>query len=151
LWRDTSAALTILGAVLLIVLIMDPMSPNGAVLEATGSPRATTAAAAPRPSPETPTPSNGLTEPSSLISSPSPRTPDETARPAATSDRLAVLAPCPGRPGCFIYVVRRGDNLTSIANWFGIPYRTVLRWNPQIRDPRYVYAGDQIRLPAPRR
>jgi LysM repeat protein len=156
LWRDTSAALTILGAVLLIALVMDPAAPGGGVLGATGSPRTSIAVVVPSPPSEAPTESATRTPASTAIpvsDTPVPATPGPiaTPRPRATSDRLAVLTPCAETPDCYIYVVRGGDNLTSIANWFGIPYATVLRLNPQIRDPRHVRAGDRIRLPTPRR
>ena len=156
LWRDTSAALTILGAVLLFVLLVDPMRPGGAVLEATGSPGSSPAFVGRRPSSEPPDRSAATTaapapRPTSASPAASVSEPGQTTRPQATSDRMAVLTPCLGKRDCYVYVVRRGDNLTSIANWFGIPYPTVLRLNPQIGAPRYVHAGDRITLPAPRR
>lgn len=80
---------------------------------------------------------------------PAPATPVPT--PGATSDRYQLLTPCPGTPNCWIYVVRSGDNLRSIANYFGVSYETVLDMNPQIHDPATIRAGDEIRLPPPTR
>ncbi len=82
--------------------------------------------------------------------SPTPR-PAATPTPAPTSNRYALLKPCPDRPDCWIYTVRAGDNLVSIANYFGVAYDTVLELNPQIGDPTTIRRGDRIRLPPPTR
>ena len=54
-------------------------------------------------------------------------TPRPTESPRATprSDRYDVLRPCGDAPRCWIYTVRSGDNLASIAHWFGVPLDTV--------------------------
>lgn len=171
LWRDTSGILVVLGLVLAVVFVLDPLRPMGSVLDASATPRPGAAQADGQPtvSAATVAPEVASTTPAGLepttapIAAPTP-TPaptavpttepsaaPATARPQSTSDRFAVVTPCPDRSDCYVYTVRRGDNLVSIANWFGIPYPTVLALNPHIDDPRTVHAGDRITLPTPRR
>lgn len=164
LWRDTSTILVAFGAGLTVILtIVDIESPRGAVLQFTSPPPSEVAGvipgAAPGGTPEastapTATPSAEaataeVTPPASAASLATPGS--ESPPPAASGDRMAVLTPCPGQPDCFVYVVRRGDNLRSIAHWFGIPFDEVLALNPGIGDPTTVHAGDRITLPRPRR
>jgi hypothetical protein len=103
------------------------------------------------PSPlQTPSPS-----PSSIASpapTPAPTaTPTPTPRPtpAPTSDRYAVLTRCSGTPDCWVYVIRSGDNLQSIANWFGVSYGRVRAMNPGLSVP--IHAGERLRIPTPTR
>lgn len=168
LWRDVSAILVLAGAGLLVLLVVvEQTPPTGAALQATATPASSLAAIpgasatvvpTPMAPPPSPTPAPGATpspEPApSARPTPTP-TPGATAPPSPTarptSDRMAVLDPCPGKPLCFVYNVRRGDNLVSIANWFGIAYDEVLALNPQLTDPTTLHAGDRITLPPPRR
>jgi hypothetical protein len=106
----------------------------------TGSP---SASPAPSPSPSpSPTPTT--------TPRPTPaRTPTPTAVPS--SDRFAVLTRCASTADCWVYVIRAGDNLRSIVNWFGVSYDRVLRMNPAIADPTTIHAGQQLRIPTPTR
>jgi len=94
--------------------------------------------AEPTPSPS-PTPTPAVTP---------PPTPVPTPRPS--SDRYAVLVPCPSTANCWIYTVRSGDNLVSIAHWFGVPLDTVYAMNPWARTTG-LRPGQELRLPPPTR
>ena len=115
-----------------------PVSPS-AVAEVTPTPEPTPA---PTPTPTaTPTPTP--------TSSPTPR-PTRTPRPSPTSDRFQLLRACPNTPRCYIYTVRRGDNVFSIARYFGVSQDSIYSRNPWLRNTG-LRAGQQLRLPPPTR
>lgn len=160
--RATIGAVGILAVALIVAIASlvrngEPIVPGGIVSSPT--PGSTTAAAAsptPVPSSDASTsPSQRPTaEPSVANPSPPPSSaasPSIAATPVPTSDRYALLEPCPDRPDCYIYTVRAGDNLTSIGLYFGVPFDTVLRLNPWIKNPAIIRKGDRIVLPPPTR
>jgi hypothetical protein len=114
----------------------------------TASPTAT-----PSPTPSA-TPSPTATPAPTATPSPTP-TPSPTVTPTAkptqkpTSNRYALLKPCPDQPNCWLYVIRSGDNLYSIANYFGVSLKTVQAWNPWTQDGLKV--GRTLRIPTPTR
>jgi LysM repeat protein len=61
-----------------------------------------------------------------------------------------LLTPCPDEPNCWIYIVRSGDNLVSIARYFGVPLDVVRERNPWTETTGLV-AGQELRLPPPTR
>ena len=129
-----------------------PTDPGSAAGVVTGSP-------SPSPSPtSTPTPqvTPVATPLESPIVTPIPTpTAAATASPTATpttkplSNRYALLKPCPDEPNCYIYIIRSGDNLASIANYFGVPLSTVKALNPWTATGLKV--GRELRLPPPTR
>lgn len=101
----------------------------------------------------TPTPAPTPTPTATPAPSPTPtRTPapTRTPRPSPTSDRFQLLRACPNTPRCYIYTVRRGDNVFSIARYFGVSQESIYSRNPWLRNTG-LRAGQQLRLPPPTR
>jgi hypothetical protein len=151
------------GGIALTAAVATP-APSGGVLGEieTGPP-----SAVPTPSPEptpTPTATPAPTQTPTPTAAPAP-TPTPSAAPTATpaptaaptakatprphSGRFALLKPCPNQSGCWIYRIRSGDNLYSIANYFGVPLSTVRAWNPWVKDGLVI--GRALRIPTPTR
>ena len=129
-------------------------SPSGGVLgeveTAAPTPAATAATtSAPTPTPlVTPSPSPSPTATPTPTPSPTPiPTPKTTPKP--TSNRFALLMPCPSTPDCYVYIIRSGDNLFSIANYFGVSLTRVQRMNPWVNGGLVV--GRALRIPTPTR
>jgi hypothetical protein len=134
-------------------------------IAASGSPEAAVESGAPGASPSPAPSSNASGPPPSESAGPSPEptpdatpaaTPQPTARPteaptpSPSSDRYALLRACPDAAECWIYVVRQGDNLVSIARYFGVPLEVVVERNPWTETTQLV-AGQELRLPPPTR
>jgi LysM repeat protein len=77
-------------------------------------------------------------------------TPVPTTTPAPTpgpsADPLTALPACPERPGCYEYVVRRGDSLSTISDRWGISLRIVEALNPQLATPGTIVVGQTLFL-----
>ncbi|HET7676401.1 MAG TPA: LysM domain-containing protein [Candidatus Limnocylindrales bacterium] len=140
------------------------MLANGGLVLRTGGASPTAIGGAPGATPVTPQPSPAPTLPPSPSPSPSPTTalttppPTVAPTPAASppgptpttiASRFAGLERCPPPEDCYIYVVQRGNNLDSIARYFGTTLQVVLDLNPQIDDPNQIRAGDRVKLPPP--
>ena len=120
-------------------------SPTSSAAPTATAPPSAAATAAPTASP-TPLPSPSPTP------SPSPAAPTAapTAKPTPTSDRYALLEACPGTARCWIYRVRSGDNLYSIAHYFGVSLDSIYARNPWART-QGLRPGRELRLPPPTR
>jgi hypothetical protein len=135
-----------------------PASPSGNVLgESESSAPTATSATTPTPTPDvTPTPTPDVTPTPTPVVTPTPTpSPTPTATPAstypagATASRMKLLTPCPDAPDCYIYRIRSGDNLYSIAKYFGVAYKTVKAWNTWTDSGLKV--GRELRIPPPTR
>jgi LysM repeat protein len=124
-------------------------------LGAVPTPGATSTEVAAASAPASPASSASATpeSPAPSTAKPTPA-PSATPRPAATprssSNRYDLLTACPDTPDCWIYVVREGDNLFSIARYFGVPLAVVETRNPWTKDTQLV-AGQKLLLPPPTR
>jgi hypothetical protein len=69
--------------------------------------------------------------------------------PGATASRMKFLSPCTDKAKCYIYRIRSGDNLYSIANYFGVSLSTVKAWNAW--TDAGLKSGRELRIPPPTR
>ncbi len=120
-----------------------PTPTSTAVSEASVAPPGAGPAASPPPEAASPTPG---AEPTPGASP----TPGAEPTPRPTSNRYDLLARCPDSPDCWVYVVRQGDNLFSIARYFGVPLDVVEARNPWTKTTQLV-AGQKLLLPPPTR
>lgn len=51
------------------------------------------------------------------------------------------------KAGCFIYKIRRGDNLTNIARDYDTTVRAIMRVNPELENQDFIVAGCYIYIP----
>ena len=65
---------------------------------------------------------------------------EETASP----DPTPVPEPTPT-----IYVVKKGDTMSKIANKFDLTVEQILAVNKQIKNPNKISIGDEIMIPVP--
>ncbi len=67
-------------------------------------------------------------------------------RPAATASAAptAIAAPTP-----LVYVLKKGDTLSKVANKFHVELADLLAANPKIKDPNRVSLGQEIIIPTP--
>jgi LysM repeat protein len=62
---------------------------------------------------------------------------------------MKLLDPCPDKANCYIYLIRSGDNLYSISNFFGVAFKTVKAWDAWTDNGLKV--GRELRIPPPTR
>lgn len=91
---------------------------------------------------DTPTPSLTPTE----TVPPPTATSTETPQPSETPLPTETLVPTPSEP--FPYIVQSGDNLTTIAEQFGVDYIAIMLLN-NLTYESVLYAGDEITIPNP--
>jgi hypothetical protein len=152
------AWLIFVGAVVVVIAILS--AGGNLTLPAVASPSAGVVVTSPSVAPASPTlvASPSPTASPSLSPSPSaspsaPATPSPSPSPSAsppfTPEQLALLKPCPGKPGCYQYRIVSGDNLRNVAAFFGVEYPALLAANPQITNPSVIHIGDRITVPPP--
>jgi len=152
------AWLIFVGAVVVVIAILS--AGGNLTLPAAASPSAGVVVTSPSVAPASPTlvgspsptaslspsASSSASATASLSASPSP---SSSAASPFTPEQLALLKPCPGKPGCYQYRIVSGDNLRNVATFFGVEYPALLAANPQITNPSVIHVGDRITIPPP--
>jgi hypothetical protein len=127
-------------------------SPQAAIGSVAPSAEASAAPALSEPPAQSAAPSPDASVGATTATPAASTTPSSTsaATPRPTSDRYALLEPCGNEPDCWVYTVREGDNLVSIARYFGVTLEVIIERNPWTETTGLV-AGQELRLPPPTR
>ena len=73
-------------------------------------------------------------------------TPKQPKQPTQSPNKRAQSPqPVPGEGE--VVIVKKGDNLTKIANRMGVGLQDLIKANPQIKNPNLIYPGDEISIP----
>ena len=125
-----------------------PGSSQAAVASVAPSAAPTSAPATNLPSSAPPTPTAAPTLPPASPSDAPAETPEPTpaGTPDGTPDALAALPGCPDHPGCYEYMVRRGDTLSGVASRYAIPLSTVRALNPELDAAGTIVVGRVLYL-----
>jgi LysM repeat protein len=128
-----------------------PQAPGatGGVAAAIGTPIPTAVVVVATPEPS-PSPSEEPTPTPTASPLPTPTASAVPSDPVPQNDRYALLQPCPDKPDCYVYRVRRGDTLTGIAKFFGTTLDTIRELNPWTKT-KGLQTGQQLLIPPPPR
>ena len=59
---------------------------------------------------------------------------------------VALCLPPPAHAQQVVHIVRRGENLTCIAAYYGTSVQAIARANG-LRNPNYIWAGQRLQIP----
>lgn len=103
-----------------------------------------TSTPSPAPAPTSPAPTPTPTAPTSPEPAPMPEQ-SAPAQPQPTQEQAS--SPAPEQPQMAQHQILSGDNLTKIANKYGVSVQSLLAANPQITNPNLIYAGQSLNIP----
>ncbi len=77
-------------------------------------------------------------------------TPTPKPIPPGSPSRMKLVTACPGVTDCYIYRIKSGDSLYSVAQFFGVKLSRIYAMNPTVK-PSALHAGTQLKIPTPTR
>ena len=75
-----------------------------------------------------------------------PASASPSGRAASTASALPTAVPA---PTALVYVIKKNDTLSKVANKFDVELADLLAANPEIKDPNKISLGQEIIIPTP--
>ncbi|MBI2782195.1 MAG: LysM peptidoglycan-binding domain-containing protein [Chloroflexi bacterium] len=126
-----------------------PIAPSGSDVAVASAGTGPVPSAPSSLAPSTLAPSASLGPSATPAATPQPTAPSSappSPTPAGSPDPLTALPGCPNIPGCYEYLIKRGDSLSGVASHYAIPVSIVRALNPEITDPGTIVAGEILYL-----